>query len=159
MKVASHSDTLEEAYHKHLDGPFQFCRRMLGSKVQRCYSSVYDLTPAKVGRDRFDIVYAGNILMHLFSPFEALDALAGLCKNTLIATIGVGDGHRGAAMTLHKSETRAWWGPNQPCMEHMLSRLGFTTVRCTCRDVGWRRRAWHHYRCDFIQADRASAAA
>jgi len=159
LMKASRSDTLEEAYHKHLDGPFQFCRRRLGSKVQRCYSSVYDLTPAKVGRDRFDIVYAGNILMHLFSPFEALDVLAGLCKNTLIATIGADDGRHDAAMTLHKSETRAWWGPNQACMEHMLSRLGFASVRCTCRDVGWLRRAWHHYRCDFIQADRTPAAA
>lgn len=155
LKAATKSGTLEEAYHNHADGPFRFCQRMLGSKVRRCYSTIYDLTPAKLGREQFDLVYAGNILVHLFSPLKALDVLAGLCKKTLIATIGSAPQRREPSMTFQKSNPRAWWAPNRACMEHMLSRLGFAGVQCTGHYSGWLRRAWHVYHCDIIEANRA----
>ncbi len=158
LKAQTRSGTLEEAYRLHADGPFRFCQRRLDSKVRRCYSTIYDLTPAKLGRDQFDIVYAGNILVHLFSPLQALDVLAGLCKTTLIATIGSAPDSREPLLRFHKSNPRAWWSPNRACMEHMLSRLGFADVRCTGHYSGWLRRAWHVYHCDIMQARRDGAA-
>ena len=155
LKAATKSGTLEEAYHNLTDGPFRFCHRRLGSKVRRCYSTIYDLTPAKLGRDRFDLVFAGNILVHLFSPLKALDVLASLCKTTLIATIGSAPPRREPLMVFQKSNPRAWWSPNRACMEQMLSRLGFADIQCTGHYAGWLRRAWHVYHCEIIEANRA----
>jgi hypothetical protein len=124
---------------------------MLRSKVQRCYSSVYDLTLAKVGGEKFDLVYAGDILMHLFSPLRALDVLSNLCRGSLMLTIEVpfpvtSDqpliSFRGL---LNGTEGRTWWMPNRLCAEHMLRRLGFTTVGVAGRYSGIVRQAWFPY--------------
>ena len=92
--IAFHQATTpQEAYHRHLTGPFQYCQERLGSRVRRCYSSIYDLTPAFLGVDGFDLIYAGDILLHLFSPLHALDVLASLCRGTLVISSDVF--HRG----------------------------------------------------------------
>ncbi len=145
------ASTPEEAYDRHLDGPFLFCHNQLRSKVKRCYSSVYDLTLAKVGGEKFDLVYAGDILMHLFSPLKALDVLSGLCRGSLVLTIetpfpGPADqpliAFRGL---LNGTEGRTWWMPNRACAEHFLKRLGFESVGVCGRYSGIARRAWFPY--------------
>ena len=42
-------DSERELYRCLLDGPFQFCRERLGSQVERCYSTIYDLTAENTG--------------------------------------------------------------------------------------------------------------
>jgi hypothetical protein len=56
MMVFHRVSTVEELHHFHLDGPFQFCRKVLNSNVRRCYSTIYDLSPQKLGTDAFDLV-------------------------------------------------------------------------------------------------------
>jgi len=128
-------DSPQEAYRRHLDGPFQFCHSMLGSRVNRCYSSIYDLTLAKVGGEKFDLIYAGDILLHLFSPLKALDVLSGLCRGTLLATT---EGAFPVATSLPMMEfrgtisqgkdRRTWWNLNNECLTEILKRVGFRSV-------------------------------
>jgi tRNA (mo5U34)-methyltransferase len=128
-----------EAYHRHLDGPFQFCHRMLRSKIRRCYSTVYELSAEKLGCSRFDLIYVGDVVGHLFSPLKALDVLAGLCAKMLVVTIpynpnlpSVPVNPQPAMMfqgyRLVQLDNRSWWVPNFTCMEHMLKRIGFEQV-------------------------------
>ena len=49
---------------------FELAHRMRGSKVERKVMSVYDLSPEKVGT--FDVVFCGDVLLHLFNPLLAL---------------------------------------------------------------------------------------
>jgi SAM-dependent methyltransferase len=134
-------DTAEQAYDRHLDGPFRFCQSVLGSGVKRCYSSVYDLTLAKLGGETFDLIFAGDVLLHLFSPLKALDVLAGLCRGSLVVTIDAafpGPAHLPMLAFLgdHRDDQRAWWIASVGCVEAMLKRLGFGTVSVVGRHSG-----------------------
>jgi 2-polyprenyl-3-methyl-5-hydroxy-6-metoxy-1,4-benzoquinol methylase len=136
------ASTPEEVYHRHLDGPFLFCRQMLGSKVQRCYSTINDLTPAKLGRSSFDLIFLGDVLVHLFSPLKALDVLAPLCRGTLVVTNEVNRLQaEGAVMHLlcsgqQRNSSRAWWMANDACLREMLQRVGFRSVSVVGQHAG-----------------------
>jgi hypothetical protein len=158
---AHNAATPEEAYDRHLAGPFRFCHAALGSRVSRCYSSIYDLTLAKVGGEKFDLVYAGDILMHLFSPFKALDVLTGLTRGSLMVTVelpfpGPTDqpliAFRGIANG--KEEGRTWWMTSRAAAEQMLRRLGFANVEVAGRCSGIARRAWFPYWREVLRATR-----
>jgi SAM-dependent methyltransferase len=138
----------EAAYYRHIEGPFRFCTAKQRSRVQRCYSTIYELTPEKLGRPSFDLVFVGDLLLHLFSPLKALDVLAPLCHGTLVVTadafpaVGeqplmffLGDLSRG-------TDNRSWWGLNEACLTGMLRRIGFRSVRVAGRYSGLVRRAW-----------------
>jgi tRNA (mo5U34)-methyltransferase len=129
------ADTPEEAYRRHLDGPFEFCRAALGSRVERCYSTVYELGRSRLAGTKFDFIYAGDILLHLFSPFQALDVLSELCDGALAVSIEVPfpwspDQPLMAFMGEYSRTTgcRTWWTFSPTCIEHMLRRLGFRSV-------------------------------
>src|SRR5262245_3957816 len=49
---------------------FKLAHAMRRSRVERQICSVYDLSPTTVGT--FDVVFCGDVLLHLFSPFQAL---------------------------------------------------------------------------------------
>jgi SAM-dependent methyltransferase len=163
LMAAHEAATPEEAYDRHLDGPFRFCHSALGSRVKRCYSSVYDLTLEKLGGQKFDFVYAGDILMHLFSPLKALDVLSGLCRGALVMTVEVpfpGPADRPLMVFwghLSPEEGRTWWMPSVTCVEHMLRRLGFADVSVVGRYSGIARRAWFPYTREVIRASRTTA--
>ncbi len=40
---------IEEVHYLHLDGPFQFCHKILNSKIKRHYSTIYDLHLEELG--------------------------------------------------------------------------------------------------------------
>jgi SAM-dependent methyltransferase len=158
IALAHNASTPEEAYHRHLDGPFQFCHTQLRSKVTRCYSSVYDLTLAKLGGEKFDLVFAGDLLAHLFSPLKALDVLSGLCRGSLMLTIevpftGPADQPLGSFRGLaNGTEGRTWWALSRTCAEHMLRRMGFTSVGVAGRYSGIVRQTWVPYWREVIRA-------
>jgi tRNA (mo5U34)-methyltransferase len=133
-------DTEPELWRCLLEGPFQFCRARLGSKVERCYSTVYDLTAEKTGVPQgFDLVFVGDVLLHTLYPLRALAAIAPLCRGQLVlaqmlpegpdtppAMMYVGSGDPG-------EDHIQWWLPNRSCLHQMLTKLGFAAVD----DVGW----------------------
>jgi tRNA (mo5U34)-methyltransferase len=127
-------NTVEDLQYRHLDGPFEFCRKVLNSKVKRCHSTIYDLSPEKLGRDAFDLVFLGDILLHIFSPLKALASVAPLCRSTLIISQELPNTEDPQPMMQYiggetrGGDSRSWWLPNKLCFEQMLKRLGFKTV-------------------------------
>lgn len=116
-----------------LDGPFAFCKKKLNSKVERVYSTIYDLDHALQGR-KFDLVMLGDILVHTINPLEALATAAGICSGTLfIADDIIGEPDDAPSLTYiggaeANSDIAEWWRPNLSWYINMLKRLGFTHV-------------------------------
>jgi tRNA (mo5U34)-methyltransferase len=152
--------TLQELHHVHLDGPFQFCRKILQSKVQRCYSTIYDLSPETLGTDSFDLIFVGDLLLHTFSPFKALCTLAPLCRGTLVIThpLPLVEQHLPVMLYVGGEErypgldNRTWFLPNKSCFEAMLKRLGFKSITVKGNNAGILRREWIFYNGAIIHA-------
>jgi tRNA (mo5U34)-methyltransferase len=142
--------TVAELDRVHMHGPFSFCHRLRNSRVKRCLSRIYDLTPEKLGRDQFDFMFLGDILGHLFSPLAALNALAPLCRRQMVISLGL------ARIDLRKPEPclyygggesregdgRSWMPPNWEALRQMLLRVGFRKVECVGESRVLVRRAW-----------------
>ncbi len=141
----------EDAYYRHLKGPFDFCHSQRKSSVRRVFSPIYDLTAEILGDDQFDIVFLGDILLHLFAPLKALNVIAPLCKDRLIigtdlfADPGEAPSMRFLGTVSKKMDHRTWWAFNRVCMEEMLRRVGFRDVKLVGNHSGIGRRAWWRY--------------
>lgn len=159
------ASTPEEAYKKHLDGPFQFCHTALNSRVKRCFSPIYDLGQTKIGKTKFDFIYAGDILLHLFSPLKALDVLSELCQGSLMVTIDVPfpGGQENLPMMAYmggfnrETDSRTWWTLSPVCVEQILKRMGFETVQVVGNYSGIIRRNWIPYSRAVILATRSKS--
>lgn len=147
------AETIEEISQRLVEGPFQFCHRMLKSKVKRCYSRVYDLTPAKLGADGFDLIFVGDVLGHLFSPLQALDVLAPLCRGKMIISMDVAEslpmpeGLRNPPSMRYvggntEDSGRSWWIPDRTCLMQMLDKVGFRSVKVVGETSLVVRRCW-----------------
>lgn len=138
-------DSERELYRCLLDGPFQFCKERLGSKVERCYSTIYDLTPEKLGVENsfpgFDLIFLGDVLVHTLYPLKALAALAPLCRDTLVLAQSLPevDMPEGQPAMIYvggddpDEDHISWWLPNKTCLMEMLMKLRFPYVE----EVGW----------------------
>jgi hypothetical protein len=133
-------DSEPELYRCLLEGPFQFCRARLGSKVERCYATVYDLTAEKAGvPEGFDLVFVGDVLLHTLYPLQALAAIARLCRGELLLAQMLPEGPEAPPAMMYvgggdpEEDHIQWWLPNRSCLHEMLTKLGFRTVD----DVGW----------------------
>jgi tRNA (mo5U34)-methyltransferase len=133
-------DSERELYRCLLDGPFQFCRQRLDSKVERCYSTIYDLTAEKTGVPHgFDLIFVGDVLVHTLYPLKALAALAPLCRGQLVFAQMLPDGPQEPPAMMYvgggdpEEDHISWWLPNQSCLVQMLTKLGFPLVE----EVGW----------------------
>lgn len=128
------TNTLEELHHLFLDGPFKFCHKVLNSKVQRCYSTIYDLSKEKVGRDDFDLVFLGDILVHTLYPLKALAAVASLCRGALIISQPLPKSLESQPAMFYLAgdeiggDDATWWLPNISFFEQILRKLGFKKV-------------------------------
>jgi 2-polyprenyl-3-methyl-5-hydroxy-6-metoxy-1,4-benzoquinol methylase len=143
--------TIEEMDHRHLHGPFTFCHQRLRSNVKRCYGRVYDLSADVLGCQEFDWVILGDLLVHLMSPFEALCAIAPLCRGTLVVTADRIPVSRKQPLSYFcgtqskTTDMRAWWKLNQRCLKEMLNRVGFQTVSVVGRYRGIVARVWSRF--------------
>jgi tRNA (mo5U34)-methyltransferase len=140
-----------QLYHYLLEGPFEFCRKLLDSRVERCYSTVYELSPENVGAAGFDLVFMGDILLHTLHPLQAMAAVAPLCRGSLViaqvmpeAPDGRPAIHYVGGEDLYADEV-SWWWPNQPCLEQLLKKLGFREVTAVGRHSGSLRPSGYPY--------------
>jgi tRNA (mo5U34)-methyltransferase len=133
--------TAEQLYFYLLAGPFEFCRKLLYRPVERCLSTVYDLSEDKLGAT-FDMVFMGDILVHTLNPLQALAAVAPLCRNTLVLSQVIpGRPDDKPAMAYVGGDTPgadevSWWVPNMACMVQLLKKLGFRGVTELGRNRG-----------------------
>ena len=152
--------TAEQLYFYLLEGPFEFCRKLLRSQVERCYSTVYDLSPAKLGVDGFDLIFMGDILLHTLNPLMALAAVAPLCRGALVLSqvmpadqagqpvmYYVGGGDPGA-------DEISWWWPNELCLTQLLKKLGFREVVRVGSHTGALRPSGYIYDRDILRASK-----
>ena len=155
-----HDYSAQELHHYLLDGPFRLCSKMLGSKVERRYSSVYDLSPERLGRPGYDLVFLGDILVHTLRPFDAMVAAARMCLGTLvIAQMMPGAPDDPPAMLYQGGETPGeddicWWLPNEQCFRQILKKLGFADARVVGTHEGVQRPAGNPFSRKLLHAIR-----
>jgi SAM-dependent methyltransferase len=141
--------TPDELYYYLLEGPFEFCRKLLGASVERRRSSVYDLTAKEFGE--FDLVFMGDILLHTIDPLAALAAAASTCRGTLVLAQVMPDAPDGKpAMAYVGGEDPdfdevQWWWPNQPCLVQLLKKLRFRSVTEAGHHSGVYRPSGYHF--------------
>jgi SAM-dependent methyltransferase len=133
-------DPEPELYRCLLEGPFRFCSERLGSKVERCYSTIYDATREKLGvMEGFDLIFIGDVLVHNLYPLKALAALAPLCRGSLMVAQKLPDGPQEPPAMIYvggadpAEDEICWWLPNRSCLVEILMKLGFPSVE----QVGW----------------------
>lgn len=132
LMEAHRVETLERLTHFHLHAPFRFCQAVLGSKAERCYSRIADLSAEKLGRESFDVVFLGDVLLHTFSPLAGLAAVAPLCRGLLVLAQHLPTVDPGQPLMLftgNARDRRTWWHANAACLEQMLRRVGFRDVK------------------------------
>jgi tRNA (mo5U34)-methyltransferase len=150
----------QELHHMILEGPFRLCAKMRGSKVERRYCTIYELSAKRLGRPSFDIVFLGDILVHTVNPFNALVAAAGMCRETLFVAQEMPGGPDDPAAMAYTGGTDPvnddinWWLPNQQCFIQLLKKLGFANVRRVGTHEGILRPAGHRFERPIIRADR-----
>jgi tRNA (mo5U34)-methyltransferase len=156
-----HDYSAAELHHYLLDAPFRLCAGLLNSRVERRYCTVYDLSPERLGRPSFDLVFLGDILVHTLRPFDALVAAARLCRGTLIVAQEMpGSPEDPPAMIYRGGEKTGeddicWWLPNEACFSQLLKKLGFASVGAVGNNNGMLRPAGHWFSRRILQAKRA----
>ena len=109
---------------------FQLARSALGSSVERLECSVYDLDPALHGR--FDVVFAGTLLMHLRDPILALERMRAVCSGQLVMIECVDallDMVRpGQASARLEPAVGQWWRGNRKALTGALRLAGFEVL-------------------------------
>jgi tRNA (mo5U34)-methyltransferase len=141
--------TARELYFYLLAGPFEFCRKLLRSRVERCLSTVYELSAAGLGS--FDLVFMGDILVHTLNPPQALAAVAPLAKASLVLSQVMPDTADARPAMLYVGgedpleDDLSWWWPNQACLRQLLRKLGFREVVAVGHHTGVLRSSGYMY--------------
>lgn len=159
-----HDYSAEEMYRYLLEAPFRLCERLLGSHVERRYSTIYDLSPESLGRAGFDLVFLGDILVHTLRPMDALIAAASVCRGTLVIAQEMPGAFNDAPAMLYRGgenpaeDDICWWLPNEACFRQLLKKLGFADVAVVGHNEGMLRPAGFWYSRSILHADRVAAS-
>ena len=108
---------------------FEIARDALGSKVDRRFVNIYDLTPEELGT--FDVVVVGALLLHLRDPIRAMEAVRSVCGGHLLSwdqvdlTLSAVFRRRPVAQLHGSGEGVQWWTPNIAGYHRMLFSAGF----------------------------------
>jgi tRNA (mo5U34)-methyltransferase len=119
---------------------FATAHRMLGSRVEYRFCSVYGLRPEAVG-GTFDQVYCGDLLLHLKNPLQALINIRSVTRGTAVVVTGAlgGDveepaphvpavrfGHLHAEAS--PGDDNVYWEFSPKALHDMLIYAGFAAV-------------------------------
>jgi tRNA (mo5U34)-methyltransferase len=125
--AASSVPEIGEAYHRQA---FGFAIDALGSRVERRFCNIYDLTPERVGM--FDFVFCASVLLHLSDPLRALWALRRVCRDEAIICTGIQATPLLRWLPLARfvghANGHAYWLPTMRCLGEMVVAAGF--ARC-----------------------------
>jgi tRNA (mo5U34)-methyltransferase len=110
---------------------FGLARSALGSRVERVLGSVYDASPEGLGR--FDLVFCGDLLVHLKDPITALERIRALCRGSAIISTPIIQLRwprlrRRPLAELDGIENFSWWTLTEPALERMTVAAGFAAV-------------------------------
>ena len=115
---------------------FEIAKSALQSRVERVTCSVYDLDCGRFGM--FDIVHAGDFLVHLHSPVRALQNIAAVCSgHAIISEVYSPDLDRPGADRLIEyrggAQDVTWWRFSLAALEQMVLDAGFSRVEILAR--------------------------
>jgi tRNA (mo5U34)-methyltransferase len=107
---------------------FELVHSVLGSRVMRVERSVYELA-ADLGE--FDLIFCGDLLVHLKDPVTALQRIHGVCRGSAIICNPVKSfrlGRRRALAEFDGISEFQWWLLSEAALERMLRAVGFGRV-------------------------------
>jgi tRNA (mo5U34)-methyltransferase len=107
---------------------FGLVKEALASSVERVARSVYEVD-ADLGQ--FDLVFCGDLLVHLKDPVSALEALRRVCRGTAVVCnpvtrLSVLD--RRPLARLDGIDEFEWWVTNLAGLQRMVLAAGFSRV-------------------------------
>jgi tRNA (mo5U34)-methyltransferase len=124
--------SLREQHVKALDerkaDRFAYAHEALASRVERLERSVYDLGP---DLGSFDLVFCGDLLVHLKDPVTALERIHGVCGGRAVIANPIKRfrfGERRALAELEGIDEFTWWVTNLAGLVRMTRAAGFATV-------------------------------
>jgi len=111
---------------------FAIAKRLLGSTVERVETSVYELSPDKLGS--FDCVTCGSLLLHLRDPVRALEAIRSVCDEQFMSSetirLGLTLRHRrNPVAEFRAGKNCQWWILNAAGHRRLVESAGFTIER------------------------------
>ena len=126
---ASLRHTAEKTLDETKEARFALAHRALGSRVERVACSVYDLNADRLGS--FDVVFCGDLLVHLRDPVGALERIRAICSGTAIVTNPIelfGFRDRLPLARLDGIDEFGWWTTNLAGLVRMVRAAGFSSV-------------------------------
>jgi tRNA (mo5U34)-methyltransferase len=108
---------------------FEIAHRALGSSVERVECSIYELDQRALGT--FDLVFCGDLLVHLKDPITALQRLRGICRGSAIVCNPVkrfAFGRGRALAEFDGIDEFRWWLLSEPSIRRMMLAVGFAGV-------------------------------
>jgi len=109
---------------------FSVAHDLLQSSVKRIECNIYDLHPDRVGM--FDVVFCGDLMLHLRDPMRAIIAMGSVCHQHLISCENLDPwltfAHRRRPVVAFNIGIgpRQWWVPNAAAHRSMVAASGFT---------------------------------
>jgi tRNA (mo5U34)-methyltransferase len=126
---ASLRHTAEKALDETKEERFALAHRALGSSVSRVERTVYEIDPSDLGS--FDVVFCGDLLVHLRDPIGALERLHSVCSGFAVVANPIerfGFRDRLPLARLDGIEEFGWWTTNQAGLARMVRAAGFSRV-------------------------------
>jgi tRNA (mo5U34)-methyltransferase len=108
---------------------FELAHRSLRSRVERQIRSVYTLDPTDVGL--FDVIFCGDLLVHLKDPITAVERMRAVCRGrTILCTpiTKVRGMRKRALAALDGVDQFDWWVFTMSALERLAIAGGFGTV-------------------------------
>jgi tRNA (mo5U34)-methyltransferase len=109
---------------------FALVHEALRSNVERVERSVYDLSD---DMGEFDLIFCGDLLVHLKDPITALERIRSVCRGSAIVCNPVKRfrlGGRRALAQFDGIEEFQWWMLSEASIERMLLATGFAQIEC-----------------------------
>jgi tRNA (mo5U34)-methyltransferase len=126
---ASLRHTAEKSLDETKEERFALAHRALDSAVQRVERTVYELAVDDLGR--FDLVFCGDLLVHLRDPIGALERIHGVCSGSAVVAnpiVRFGFLDRRPLAQLDGIDEFGWWTSNLAGLVRMVSAAGFRRV-------------------------------
>jgi 2-polyprenyl-3-methyl-5-hydroxy-6-metoxy-1,4-benzoquinol methylase len=108
---------------------FEIARSALGLQVERVNMNVYDVTAEELGQ--FDLVFMGNILLHLADPGRALRAARSVTRGTFLSfeivalLLSLLHPRTPCAQLAPQDGAQEWWTANIAGHKRLLTASGF----------------------------------
>lgn len=130
LRTTIDTDEHEAAMDAYLKGALGFAIEARGSRIDRLFYSVYDISPEKIGQ--FDVVFCASVLLHLSDPLRALYAIRTVTREHAIICTGIDTAlhvqGQARAHFLGTATGQAFWFPTMTCLEQMARAAGFSRV-------------------------------